>query len=63
VATYGTGRPSIGILAEYDALPGLSQDASPDRTERPGVTAGHGCGHSVFGTASTAAAIAAKRAI
>ncbi len=63
VATYGTGRPSIGILAEYDALPGLSQDASPDRQERPGATAGHGCGHSVFGTASTAAAIAAKRAI
>jgi aminobenzoyl-glutamate utilization protein B len=63
VATYGTGRPSIGILAEYDALPGLSQDATPDRKERPGVTAGHGCGHSVFGTASTAAAIAAKRAI
>lgn len=63
VATFGSGRPVVGILAEYDALPGLSQDASPDRKERPGVTAGHGCGHSVFGTASTAAAIAAKRAI
>jgi aminobenzoyl-glutamate utilization protein B len=63
VASYGSGRPIVGILAEYDALPGLSQDASPERSERPGVTAGHGCGHSVFGTASTAAAIAAKRAI
>ena len=63
VATYGSGRPVVGILAEYDALPGLSQDASPERKERAGVTAGHGCGHSVFGTASTAAAIAAKRAI
>lgn len=63
VATYGTGRPVVGILAEYDALPGLSQDAVPERRERPGVTAGHGCGHSVFGTASTAAAIAAKQAI
>src|SRR5918999_3476224 len=63
VATYGTGGPSIGILAEYDALPGLSQDSSPERKERPGSAAGHGCGHSVFGTASTAAAIAAKRAI
>ena len=63
VATYGSGRPVIGILAEYDALPGLSQDASPERTTRAGVTAGHGCGHSVFGTASTAAAIGIKQAM
>ena len=63
VASYGSGRPIVGILAEYDALPGLSQDASPERKERAGASAGHGCGHSVFGTASTAAAIAAKRAI
>ena len=39
------------------ALPGLSQDASPERTARAGVMAGHGCGHSVFGTGSTGAAI------
>jgi aminobenzoyl-glutamate utilization protein B len=63
VASYGSGKPVIGILAEYDALPGLSQDAAPERKERQGAAAGHGCGHSVFGTASTAAAIAAKRAI
>ena len=63
VATYGSGRPVIGILAEYDALPGLSQDASPERATRAGATAGHGCGHSVFGTASTAAAIGIKQAI
>jgi aminobenzoyl-glutamate utilization protein B len=63
VASYGTGRPVIGILAEYDALPGLSQDAVPERRERPGSAAGHGCGHSVFGTASTAAAIAVKKAM
>ena len=63
VASYGSGRPIIGILAEYDALPGLSQTVSPTRAERPGVEAGHGCGHSVFGTASTAAAIAVKQAI
>ena len=63
VASYGSGRPIIGILAEYDALPGLSQDASPDRREREGVAAGHGCGHSVFGTASTGAAIAVKQAL
>jgi aminobenzoyl-glutamate utilization protein B len=63
VATYGSGRPVIGILAEYDALPGLSQDASPERTPRDGVVAGHGCGHSVFGTGSTGAAIAVKQAM
>jgi aminobenzoyl-glutamate utilization protein B len=63
VASYGSGRPIIGILAEYDALPGLSQDAVPERRERPGVEAGHGCGHSVFGTASTAAAIGIKQAM
>lgn len=63
VATYGAGKPVIGILAEFDALPGLSQDASAERTSRPEVMAGHGCGHSVFGTASTAAAIAIKQAL
>lgn len=63
VASYGNGHPIIGILAEFDALPGLSQDATPDRRERAGVMAGHGCGHSIFGTASTAAAIAVKQQI
>jgi aminobenzoyl-glutamate utilization protein B len=63
VATYGSGQPVIGILAEYDALPGLSQDASPERSTRAGVMAGHGCGHSVFGTGSTGAAIAIKQAM
>ena len=63
VATYGSGQPVIGILAEYDALPGLSQDASPERSARAGVMAGHGCGHSVFGTGSTGAAIAIKQAL
>ncbi len=63
VASYGTGQPVIGILAEYDALPGLSQDATPERTNRAGATAGHGCGHSVFGTASSGAAIAVKQAL
>ena len=63
VASYGSGRPIIGILAEYDALPGLSQDAVAERKERAGAAAGHGCGHSVFGTASTAAAIAVRKAM
>ena len=63
VASYGAGKPVIGILAEFDALPGLSQDASAERKARPEVEAGHGCGHSVFGTASTGAAIAIKEAL
>ena len=63
VASYGSTRPIVSILAEYDALPGLSQGAVAERKPREGATAGHGCGHSVFGTASTAAAIAAKQAI
>lgn len=63
VASYGSGRPVIGILAEYDALPGTSQDAVPTRTERQGVDAGHACGHSIFGTASNGAAIAVKQAM
>ena len=63
VAAFVSGHPIIGILAEFDALPGLSQDATPDRRERPGVIAWHGCGHSIFGTASTAAAIAVKQQI
>ncbi len=63
VGSYGSGKPVISILAEYDALPGLSQEAVPERRERPGAGAGHGCGHSVFGTASTAAAIAVKQAL
>jgi len=63
VASFGSGRPVIGILAEFDALPGLSQDATAERKARPEVMAGHGCGHSVFGTASSAAAIGVKQAI
>ena len=60
VAEYGTGEPVIGILAEYDALPGLSQDAVPTRRARTEGGSGHACGHHLFGTASTAAAIALK---
>lgn len=63
VASYGSGHPIIGILAEYDALPGLSQDSVPERQKRIGVESGHGCGHSVFGTASTGAAVAVKQAM
>jgi aminobenzoyl-glutamate utilization protein B len=59
VATYGSGRPVVGILCEYDALPGLSQ--MPGTTRKIPVTEdapGHGCGHSLFGAGSTGAALA-----
>ena len=61
VATYGEGGPLIGILAEFDALPGLSQEALPQRRARRAGGAGHACGHHLFGAASTAAAIAVSR--
>jgi aminobenzoyl-glutamate utilization protein B len=60
VASYGSGKPVIGILAEFDALPGITQDDSPERRPRAGMEAGHACGHHLFGTGSTAAAIAVK---
>jgi aminobenzoyl-glutamate utilization protein B len=59
-ATFGSGNPVIGILGEYDALPGFSQDAVPYKKELPGNTNGHACGHHLFGSASAAAAIAVK---
>lgn len=63
VAVYGTGKPVIGILAEYDALPGLSQEAVPEKKAITGKDAGHGCGHHLFGTASVAAGIEIKKLI
>ncbi|MHC4487027.1 MAG: amidohydrolase, partial [Planctomycetota bacterium] len=61
VATYGSGSPIIGILAEYDALPGVGNQAVPERKPRTdGVTSGHGCGHNLFGAASVGGAIALK---
>lgn len=60
VAVYGTGEPVIGILAEYDALPGLSQDGVSYKKPLEEGKPGHGCGHNIFGTASTAAAVAMK---
>jgi aminobenzoyl-glutamate utilization protein B len=60
VASYGSGRPIIAILAEFDALPGVSQQAVPERLPVPGGTAGHACGHHLFGTGSVAAAITVR---
>jgi len=59
VASYGSGKPVIGLLGEFDALPGINQDRVPERKPIEGKPAGHACGHHLFGTASSAAAIAA----
>jgi aminobenzoyl-glutamate utilization protein B len=61
VATYGSGKPIIGILGEFDALPGLSQDNSSLKTPISNKNSGHGCGHNLFGTGSVAAGIAIKK--
>ncbi len=60
IATYGSGKPVIGILGEFDALPGVAQEAVPELKPIAGQKAGHACGHHLFGTASSAAAIAVK---
>lgn len=60
IAEYGTEGPIIAILGEYDALPGLSQQAIPEK-KSAGKAAGHACGHHLFGTASAAAAISVKQ--
>jgi len=63
IASYGEGRPIIGILGEYDALPGLSQKAGPVKEAFEAGAAGHGCGHNLFGPASLGAALAIKELI
>lgn len=63
VGSYGSGKPVVGVLAEYDALPGVSQKAQPTREPMKKGAPGHGCGHNLFGTGSTAAALAIGEAI
>jgi len=63
IAEYGSGKPIIGILGEFDALPCLSQKAQPTREALKEETPGHGCGHNMFGTASLGAATAIKELI
>ena len=60
VAEFGSGAPVVGIMAEFDALPGVSQKAVPFREPVVEGGAGHACGHHLFGTASVAAGIAVK---
>jgi len=63
VASYGQGRPVVAVLGEYDALPGLSQKAVPERAALKEGAPGHGCGHNLLGVASLGAAIAVKELI
>lgn len=60
VATYGKRGPVIALLAEFDALPGINQDSSSVRRPVDGKSAGHACGHNLFGAGSVTAAIAIK---
>jgi aminobenzoyl-glutamate utilization protein B len=63
VAEWGSGTPIIGILGEYDALPGLSQQMAADRSPIQNGGPGHGCGHNLFGVACLGAALALKTAM
>lgn len=61
IAEYGKGGPVIAILAEYDALPGINQDAVATRSPIEGKGAAHACGHNLFGAGSVEAAIAVSK--
>ena len=63
IAEYGTGKPVIGIMGEFDALPALSQKAQPVKEAFQEGKPGHGCGHNMFGAASLGAAVAIKELI
>jgi aminobenzoyl-glutamate utilization protein B len=60
VAEFGSGKPVIGIMGEYDALPGISQKAQPTKDPLVAGAPGHGCGHNLFGVGSLGAAMAIK---
>lgn len=60
IAEYGTTGPVIALLAEFDALPDMAQEATPDKAPIAGQAAGHACGHHLFGAGSVAAAIHVK---
>ena len=60
IAEFGSGKPIIGVLGEFDALPGLSQKAQPTKEALANGAPGHGCGHNMFGAGSLGAALAIK---
>ena len=60
-ASYGSGSPVIGVMTEYDALPGLGNEPVAEKTPRKdGCTSGHGCGHNLIGSGGLGAALALK---
>ena len=63
IAEWGAGEPTIGFLGEYDALPGLSQALSSEKSPLEAGGPGHGCGHNLFGTACMASVMALKAAM
>lgn len=63
VAVWGKGKPVIGVMGEYDALPGLSQKVKPEKEPLEPGKPGHGCGHSIHGSSAMAAAVALRYAL
>jgi len=63
VASWGKGKPVIGLLGEYDALPGLSQKSVPQQEPLKPEKPGHGCGHNIYGASAMGAAIAVRKAL
>jgi aminobenzoyl-glutamate utilization protein B len=63
VGTWGKVKPMIGVMGEYDALPGLSQKVSPIKEPIEEGKPGHGCGHNIHGTSGVGGAIALRYAL
>jgi len=63
IATWGSGKPVIGIMGEFDALPGISNKVVPEKTPLKEGAPGHGCGHHIHGTSGVAGAVAAQYAL
>ena len=61
IASYGDGKPVVGILGEFDALPGLSQQPLPTRDPVKAGAPGHGCGHNLLGSGAALAAVSLKQ--
>jgi len=61
IAEWGVGKPILGLIGEYDALPGLSQKNRAVKEAIVEGGPGHGCGHNILGTAGVAAAVAVQK--
>lgn len=62
-ARYGDDDPVVGVMGEFDALPGLSQERAAEQRPREAGDPGHGCGHNLFGVGSLGGAFAIQEAI